>query len=137
MFLWVAMKEVEWWLYLLMTPFVLVGLGLIAGAWQTEGRVSRIRRFVVSIVGTEKTTYTRGTTTYTDTEDFLTIVVASTEDPDQMRFGTATVTIPPDTMHSFKANNNEIVWTIRVKGEISMWPDIDEEFPFRVRPRKR
>ncbi|GIW97163.1 MAG: hypothetical protein KatS3mg111_0496 [Pirellulaceae bacterium] len=166
-FLWVGMNEEAWWLYLFLTPFVLVGLGLIVGvghqflslwnpiveigisnaavplgsqvdvAWQTEGNVARIRRLVVSIVGTEKATYTRGTSTYTDTEVFLTIEVANTEAPEQMRFGTATVTIPIDTMHSFQANNNEIVWTIRVKGDIARWPDINEEFPFRVRPRKR
>jgi len=166
-FVWIAVQEGEWWLWLFLTPFILVGLGLIAAAlhqflnlwnpvveigvsnaavplggqvdvaWQTEGNVARIRRFVVSIVGTEKATYTRGTSTYTDTEDFLTIEVANTEDPEQMRFGTGTVTIPTDTMHSFQANHNEILWTIRVKGDIPKWPDIDEKFPFRVRPRKR
>jgi hypothetical protein len=37
-------------------------------------------------------------------------------------------------MHSFSANNNKIIWTLTVKGEISRWPDVDESFDVTVSP---
>ena len=42
--------------------------------------------------------------------------------------------IPAGTMHSFSANNNKIIWTLTVKGEISRWPDVDESFDVTVGP---
>jgi hypothetical protein len=38
-------------------------------------------------------------------------------------------------MHSFAARNNKITWTLRVRGEIPKWPDIDDEYPVHVAPK--
>ena len=35
-------------------------------------------------------------------------------------------------MHTFTANNNKIIWTIKMKGDINRWPDIDESFDITV-----
>jgi hypothetical protein len=51
-----------------------------------------------------------------------------------MRSGIGTVTVPAELMHSFTGSHNKILWTIRVKGEIVHWPDIDEDFPLTVLP---
>ena len=43
-------------------------------------------------------------------------------------------TVPPDTMHSFAARHNKVVWQLKVQGEIPRWPDVDESFDFEVLP---
>jgi hypothetical protein len=35
-------------------------------------------------------------------------------------------------MHSFKSDNNEIVWLVQTDGDVAWWPDLDDAFPFRV-----
>ena len=42
--------------------------------------------------------------------------------------------IPADTMHSFAGEHNEIQWSVGVRGEIPIWPDVDEEFVIEVLP---
>ena len=48
--------------------------------------------------------------------------------------GSARVTIPEDTMHSFEFGNTKVVWSLKVTGDVPSWPDVDEEFDFVVRP---
>ena len=149
---------------LFLTPFVLVGLvmivacfhsflamfnpvveiGLSSGAvpiggevdvaWQTTGLSSRIRKLTISIVGTQRATYRRGTDSVTDTEIFEKIVVTESTNPQEVQFGSSTIQIPDDSMHTFEAYRNEIVWTVEVRGDIPLWPDVQETFPFRVKP---
>ena len=42
--------------------------------------------------------------------------------------------LPADTMPSFTAENNKIIWTIKATLEISGWPDSEEEFEILVAP---
>jgi hypothetical protein len=35
-------------------------------------------------------------------------------------------------MHSFKSDNNRIVWTLHVHGDIAFYPDVNDEFPITV-----
>lgn len=149
---------------LFMTPFVLVGLGMIVGAvyyflalsnpqarltvsrsavrlgeslevqWEMNRDCSRVRSLRLELEGREEATYRRGTSTSTDRSVFARIVPIDTTDPAQIRAGTARLGVPSDTMHSFKGSNNRIVWTLRVKGDIPRWPDIDDEYPIQVLP---
>ena len=61
------------------------------------------------------------------------MIVKTTEMFD-MEQGSANVTIPADTMHSFDAPNNEIAWTLEVHGAIPLWPDVSASFPITVLP---
>ena len=45
-----------------------------------------------------------------------------------------TVTIPADSMHSFEASNNKIIWAVKLHGDIAKWPDVNLEFPITVLP---
>ena len=108
--------------------------GTVDVAWEFKGRVSRIRRLLIEVVGTENATYTRGTSTYTDTEDFCKLTIVDTRVKDEMAFGSQAVEIPATTMHTFEANRNQITWAIRSKGEIPFWPDVNATFGFRVKP---
>ena len=51
--------------------------------------------------------------------------------------GSTDVEIPEDTMHSFSSNNNSVVWSLVVRGDIHRWPDVSETFEIEVRPLAR
>jgi Protein of unknown function (DUF3592) len=154
----------EWFLVLFLIPFQLIGLGLIGGVfyqvlalanprptitlssrtvpvggsisfeWQLSGAVGRIRTLRLTLEGREEAKYRRGTDTYTDTNVFHKTTIVETSESMAIARGTATARIPRDTMHSFDAPNNKIVWTLKLHGDINRWPDVDESFDVTVKP---
>jgi hypothetical protein len=154
----------EWGFTLFMIPFVLVGLGMIGFvfysilalfnprptlvvnrasvplgedlevSWTLSGRTGSIREFKITLKGTERATYRRGTTTSTDTSTFVEIPVIETNQMFDMDEGKATVAIPTDTMHTFESPNNKIAWSLEVRGEIPLWPDVAASFPITILP---
>ncbi len=150
---------------LFLLPFVLIGLGAFGGIgyfalalanprptlhlpagmpslgerfeveWTMSGRVERIDRLRITLTGREEATYRRGTNTHTDRETFAELTVFDSSDSWGMRRGRASVVVPADTMHSFTASNNKILWSLELRGEITRWPDVNEDFQVEVRPR--
>jgi hypothetical protein len=102
--------------------------------WRLRGSTGSVRQLTIDLEGNEHATYRRGTRTYTDTEEFAKVPIADATQPLQIASGSTTITIPADTMHSFTANHNQIVWTIHVHGEIGFWPDVDESFEVVLLP---
>lgn len=103
-------------------------------AWRFEGRTSAIRQLTITVTGTEKAEYRRGTTTHTDESIFFKEAMVETRLPLEISGGEATFEIPVTTMHSFRASHNQIVWQLKVHGEIRLWPDVDASFPIVVNP---
>ncbi len=166
-FLFQVIKTPQIFLILFLIPFVAVGIGLIFGtfytlmamtnprvevalsngavplgesidvAWQLYGRTGRIRKLKVWIEAIEEATYTRGTSTYTDKSIFQSIPLFEGGNETEIQFGTQTVQIPRETMHTLHATKNKILWQIHLKGEIPWWPDISESFEFFVKPIQR
>lgn len=154
----------EWFLTIFLIPFVLVGLGCILAVvytfldlfnpritllvssatvplggsvgvqWSFRGNVRRIRSLSITLEGVERATYRRGTDTTTDRHVFTKIPVVETADPAVISAGSGQIAVPGHLMHSFKAPNNEIAWSFKVKGSIPRFPDIGEEFPLTVLP---
>ncbi len=154
----------DWPLALFLVPFVLVGLVLAAGflhallalanprtvltvdhaaprlgetlrlEWRTAGTVGRLRSFRIVLEGREEATYRRGTDTMTDREVFARFEIVRTGSPLEIRRGEAEFEIPGDTMHSFSGASNEIVWELKVEGEIPRWPDVADSWPLKIRP---
>lgn len=167
-----AWQAVEGWrtgqpdgcLTLFLIPFVLVGLALVAGAfqslltlfnprprltlspgvltpggtaylqWKMAGRASRVRRLRIVLEGREEARYRRGTDTYTDRETFATVLAVDTEQSFEIPAGAAHLSIPEGTMHSFAADNNKIVWTLKAECDIPGWPDSADEYEIQVKP---
>jgi hypothetical protein len=157
----------QWFIALFLIPFILIGIGLVALAirqalqlsnprpkvtvsnsiialgtelrvdWSIEGRVERLTHCSITLEAREEATYSRGTDRMTDTNVFATIPLANQIRPAIAGTGSARVTIPADTMHSFDAASNRVVWVVRVRGERPNWPDSDDEFPLTVAPRDR
>lgn len=154
----------EWFLTLFLVPFVAIGLGLVvftgkyllalanprirltAGtaaprlgtplelSWLTTGRTSALRRLRFTLEGREEATYRRGTSDTTDKETFAILELADVRDPREMRSGSCSVVLPRDTMSSFEAAANKIVWAVKVRGEIPQWPDVEQEHRLALLP---
>jgi hypothetical protein len=101
--------------------------------WEFSGSAARVKQLRIYLEGREEATYRRGTDTSTDKNIFKTIEIANSPFADP---GRAILHIPEDTMHSFKSDNNKIVWEIHVKGDIRYWSDVEEAFEIEVLPRK-
>lgn len=154
-----------WFEAVFLVPFVLIGLGLIAAffysllnlfnprptlivnsqsvplggelqiRWTVAGRIASINRFTITLKGVEKAIYHRGTTTHTDEATFAEILLIETFENFEIAEGETTAAIPADTMHSFDAGHNKIEWTLVVKGDIQLWPDMSVTFPITVLPK--
>ena len=72
----------------------------------------------------------------TDTRVFATFVLADEAHPVKAE-GSAVVTIPERSMHSFVAPHNKVIWAFRLQEDIASWPDTMEELQLTVTPRRR
>jgi hypothetical protein len=88
----------------------------------------------IVLEGREEATYRRGTSTHTDREVFATIPIVDTDQSMLIPQGSARVPVPEDTMPSFSARRNKIVWTLKATCEIPGWPDSDDEYEIVVVP---
>jgi hypothetical protein len=102
--------------------------------WRLSGGTGGVRHLRITLEGHEEAQYRRGTDTRTDKETFAVIPLVDSTDSYQMASGSTSFVVPADTMPSFRADHNKIVWTIKAQLEIANWPDSDEEFEVLVRP---
>jgi hypothetical protein len=159
-----AQGDRDWFLLVFLLPFVLVGLGAVVFVaytalalvnprpvltlssatvplggevdigWQFRGRVERLRRLEIFVEGREEASVSHGDSTKIRREAFMRITAVDTDQPIGMARGSTRVTIPDDTMHSFELGGTKVVWSLKVKGDVPNWPDVDEEFAFVVLP---
>ena len=152
-------------LSIFLVPFVLVGLALVGALfhallslfnpravlvldrdtlhlgeadalrWSLTGRADRVHRLVLRLEGREEATYRQGTDTRTDKNTFFSTDFVDTEDAAEVREGKAAVPVPADSMHSFSAANNKVLWVLTVHGHIRGWPDVKDEYLLNVAPR--
>lgn len=106
-------------------------------AWKFSRNAHIIRQLKVTLRGEECATFRRGTDTHTDKHAFHKEVLYETTDPLEIPEGEVEIRIPDDSMHSFEADNNKIVWEIHLDGEIPLRPDVDAEFPITVTPHEQ
>jgi hypothetical protein len=102
--------------------------------WHIAGRVDRLQTLSILLRAKEEARYRAGKNQHTDTNIFFRKEIFSASSPDITSTGQADFDIPADTMHSFEAANNKILWEIAVKGGIEKWPDINEEFKITIVP---
>lgn len=161
-----ATRHGDWGTRIFLSIFVLIGLGIALGAfyqflalfnprpvlivsapavplgatlgvrWRFTGNVRRIVKLTISLVAREEATYRRGTSTTTDRIVFVNTVLFDSVDRAQFASGSMNVEIPRDSIHTFSAPNNRILWMLHVRGDIPKWPDVNAEFPITVLPRE-
>lgn len=112
-----------------------LGLGQTAYLqWRLSGGTGGVQRLRITVEGKEEARYPSGKSSQTDRETFALLPIVDSADAYQMASGSTSFVLPADTMPSFTAENNRIVWTIKAQLEIAGWPDSDEEFEILVRP---
>jgi hypothetical protein len=121
---------------------VLGGGGLALGEstdlrWSFTGRAERVHQLVIRLEGREEATYRQGTDTRTDKNTFFSLDLVDTTDPGEISDGKARVDVPADSMHSFTAANNKIVWVLSVHGHVRGWADVKDEYLLAVAPATR
>ncbi|GAB4181559.1 MAG: hypothetical protein Fur0032_22710 [Terrimicrobiaceae bacterium] len=151
-----------WFLTVFLIPFVLVGAGLLAAAgyallalanprvrvsvspgiwtaggecevtWSLSGATSRLTRLQIHVEGREEATYRRGTSSTTDRHVFARLGLADVSTVLEMAQGQARRKLPAGLPPGFHSENNKIVWSVKVRGQIPFWPDLDEEFEIAV-----
>jgi hypothetical protein len=156
--------EIDGCLMLFLVPFVLVGLGLLAGVpyqllaafnprpqltlsqptiplggsaelgWSFRGATGRLARLTIELRGHEEASYRQGTSTRTDKQVFALLPLVDTQDRFTLAQGQVRVEVPAGTMHSFEATHNKVAWTLHLRGEIARWPDLAEEIEVVVTP---
>ncbi len=154
----------DWFLTIFIIPFVLIGLASFAFVghytlalanprpritlqggepclgdelridWIFTGRSSRLTHLRIFLEGREEATYQRGTDTVIEKEVFATVTLVDTTNDWEIPRGSAAVSIPDDTMHTFSGPSNKVVWELKVAGEIPRWPDVDQNFPVTIHP---
>lgn len=154
----------EWFAVLFLVPFVLIGLGMLVATgyffatlfnprpvvtlstsqlhpggtvqigWQFQGRVERVQRLSMRLVGREVVRYRRGTNTVRDESIFTDHLIFESPDRPTIRHGAIEFAIPPTAIPTFQASNNELVWVLQVLGDIEHWADVREEFPLTLGP---
>jgi hypothetical protein len=108
--------------------------GSVSIAWELSGAAHRVAGLQMMLRGQEEARYRRGTDTKTDTHEFFSEKIVDATHPMSIARGSGTIRIPADTMHSFTADHNKVMWTLHVTGGIAWWPDIDESYDITVRP---
>jgi hypothetical protein len=93
--------------------------------WSIEGSVTRLRRLTISLEGVEETILSD--------DETRTTVLSSTNVVDECEFakmvaGATRLRIPEYAIPSSMSEHKKIVWVLHVRGDISHWPDLDEEF---------
>lgn len=104
--------------------------------WMVEGRAAKLRRLRITLEGREEATYRRGTDTSTDRDVFARFALLDTDEHARIATGEEAFIVPANSMHTFEARNNKVLWRLHVAGEVPRWPDIDDEYPVTILPQQ-
>lgn len=153
---------VEWFVVLFLTPFFVIGLGMIGVALQTFARLFApavevtldpsqlrlgnqpsvrwrltargVRKLSIHLIGREEATYQQGTSTTTDRSEFLRALVFESTDPLGLLEGRAELPLPSDAAApAFSTQNNRLVYELAFSGDIPWRADVQERFLLCVR----
>lgn len=107
-------------------------------AWSFRGRTSSIKHITLTLRAKELIQYSTGSgksrSTKTEENPFYQMQLIDSDKPDEIRTGQVGIVIPEDTMHSFEAEDNKIIWQIVIQGVVHFWPDIKNEFKIAIVP---
>jgi hypothetical protein len=104
--------------------------------WQTG--LLTMKSLAVDLVCEEQATFRQGTDTRTHTCRVYQKRIferLAFDIPQGLAFQQqCRVEIPPEAMHSFRADHNEVQWKFVVRGEAGGWPPFERSFPIVVYP---
>lgn len=108
--------------------------GTASFTYELNGAAHRVKALKITLRGSEEARYRRGTDTKTDTHVFFSETLVDATHEMNIPRGTGMIRVPADSMHTFAADNNKVLWQLHVAGDIPRWPNIDDTFDILVRP---
>ena len=116
-----------------------VFLGDVLRVNVTQPGRATIARLQVDLVVREIARSTVGTDTRTETHDVWTTSLVDeakhTVASGDLWANEASVVLPKELPPSFASKNNAVSWLLRVRADITHWPDYDETYELRVLPK--
>jgi hypothetical protein len=103
--------------------------------WQFFGSIGSLRTVEINLVGQEKTYVQCRGRRRAITETFAHVSIF--ESTSGLAAGQAHFIVPKNSMHSFEADGNEIVWSVEVSSLVQFWPDVVADFPIVVCPQRK
>lgn len=103
--------------------------------WDIVGNYYKLNSLSITLQGKEEVSYRRGTSTYTDHKIFFLQDILDVSSPNISRTGRGEFIIPENSIHSFETSNNKIIWELKIHGEISNYPDVNESYKICVVPK--
>jgi hypothetical protein len=104
--------------------------------WHFTQNVTSLRGLEIYLWGEEKTRVrcSSGGSLHPVSQSFAELPVV--ELTTNMASGKVMIKVPDSTMHSFKAEHNEIAWSVEVFADVSFYPDVAVGFPITVLPQR-
>jgi len=96
-----------------------------------------VETLAMTLKAEELATYQSGgknNNTRTRKSAFESIKLLETNSKETIHIGRTEFTIPSNSMHSFDAKNNKVIWNIHLAGDIKRFPNLKCEFPITVMP---
>ena len=97
-----------------------------------------INRLEIKLEGYEEVKY-RSKNSDSDSIDknvFEQLRIADINDQREITAGNIEFTMPRDSMHSFDADNNKIIWLLKLHGRRNLFPDLKYEYYVKIMPEK-
>ena len=107
--------------------------GRVSLSWEIPGYRS-LTRLEIKLEGSEEVKFKSGDSGGTAKKLFEQISIVDTEDTREIAAGNATFTIPAESMHSFDADSNKIIWRLKLKGRKKLLPALSYEYAVNVMP---
>ena len=113
--------------------FVPLG-GSVPFTWTLRGAAHRVTALQITLRGREEASLATSKEKRVFTQVFFTATLVDATQAPSIAHGSGAIHVPADSMHSFTALHNKVIWTLDVVGTIPRWPDIDQTFEVTVRP---
>ena len=160
--MWRTGDGMKWFLTLFMIPFVLIGLGMIAFtihsffglfsprvrmrashspvaigesvelSWEFAGRMDKVRDLQLRLEGRQERDEGSGKRRRTNTDVFYTADIAHFTNVNDVKSGTVLCTIPAGYTPTDTKGSDRIIWVIRLKAQVEMGADLNDEYPITV-----
>jgi len=106
--------------------------------WTAQGRTGRLTRLRILLECREETGGGNDHVHLQTVPRVLSsIVLVDTARRDEIAAGRISAAVPPDALPSLNTGPRQIVWVIRVEGEVVGRPGIRDEYPFPVFPARK
>jgi len=104
-------------------------------SWYFRRGSADLTAFNIKLVGEEVAIFGSGTDAVIERKTFYKKMLFETSKLEKLHQGQVTLTIPGDSMHSFKSEHNQIRWFLKVWGRLPGFYHLKEEFEIQVSPQ--